>query len=60
MITIEQHLANNAARIEVEAQQYAKSYGCSLEKARQDVADEYKQGWYEAADDQRYNGAGHE
>lgn len=50
MITIEQHIANNRAAIEKEAREYAKSYGVDLEKARRDVEDEYKQGWYEAVD----------
>lgn len=54
MQSIQQHLNENRAKIEVEAREYAQSYGCSLETARRDVEDEYKAGWHSEAEEQRY------
>ncbi len=53
MTRLEQHIAENAERIEREAKAYAKTYGCTLEKARQDVAGEYAQGWHDEMDARR-------
>ena len=38
---VNQHLNSNRVRIEAEARQYAKNYGCSYEVALRDVRDEY-------------------
>lgn len=46
-MTLEQHLAQNRDAIEAEARQYARAYGLSLEQARHDVEEEYKQGWFD-------------
>jgi hypothetical protein len=50
MNTIQQHIEQNRAEIEAAAQQYAKDYGMSIERARREVADEYAQGWHEEND----------
>lgn len=53
-MTLEQHIAENAAKIEQEAHEYAKNYGCDIETAREDVGDAYIQGWHEDMEERRY------
>lgn len=53
-MTLEQHLEQNREQIEHEAPEYARQYNVSLERARREIADEFAQGWHEAADDARY------
>lgn len=53
-MTLQQHLQANAARIEAEAREYAQTYRMPLERALDEVAGEYAQGWHEARDNARY------
>lgn len=53
-MTLEQHLSQNREQIEREAPAYAERYRVTLERARKEIADEFAQGWYEAADNARY------
>jgi hypothetical protein len=56
MKTLDQHLIENAAKIEDEAQGYALQYACSIETAREDVRDAYAEGWYDERDRRAYDG----
>jgi len=52
-MTLAKHLANNKTNIEKDAIEYARQYGMTLEKAREEVRDEYAQGWYESVEASR-------
>lgn len=54
MVTLREHLARSHAAIERDAAIYAASYGCSIDKARADVEDEYAQGWHEEDEANRH------
>jgi chaperonin cofactor prefoldin len=57
-MTLEQHLKNNAAKIQAEAIEYAASYKCDLETALDDVRDAYAEGWHLDNDERLYNEGG--
>lgn len=53
MITLKQHLEENAAQIRAEAAQYAKQHSISLALALRDVLDAYREGYCESMDAMR-------
>lgn len=53
-MTLKQHLEQSHEAIEREAVDYAKAYGVSMEVARRDITDMYKEGYFEALDESRY------
>lgn len=56
MPTLEEHLAANRERIEREVPTYAAEQNISIEKARTEIEDEYRQGWYDSMDQMKYEG----